>query len=215
MHCSPFSLRSRKEARPVPTRLKHPAGPQPGPGRKRMASPMCEWRNLTRAYLQSVGRGGKSVAADAASLSLHHPLTCRAKGRGTDVGSWEKAAHRSWAWRTRSRSLWCPGGDRASRKAPHCSTPAAGWERARGALEGRPAWSAQMRSWGRGVDPGVSPAGCMVNIVLTRPVTCPCLKDSGKADHIDNYRSWRWQDLTASLTSSSCQGRRRSPGRRR
>ena len=45
-------------------------------------------------------------------------------------------------------------------------------------------------------------------------VTCPCREDSGKADHIGNYRSRRWRDLKASLTSSSCQGRRRVPERR-
>lgn len=29
-------------------------------------------------------------------------------------------------------------------------------------------------------------------------VTCPCREDSGKADHIGNYRSRRWRDLSLS-----------------
>lgn len=48
-----------------------------------------------------------------------------------------------------------------------------------------------------------------------RHVTRPGHEDSGTTDRIRNSRSRRWQDLIASLTSSSCQGRRRSPGRGR
>lgn len=58
----------------------------------------------------------------------------------------------------------------------------------------------------------VDPQGATL---LTRHVTGPCLSDTGKADHIDSYRSLRWRGLKAFLTSSSCQGRRGSPGRRR
>lgn len=74
--------------------------------------------------------------------------------------------------------------------------------------------------------PGLAPARChsrcgRSRVFLQRGprgaagrVTCPCREDSGKADHIGNYRSRRWRDLKASLTSSSCQGRRRAPERR-
>ena len=34
-----------------------------------------------------------------------------------------------------------------------------------------------------------------------RHITCPHREDTGKADHISNYRGRRWQDLLAALTS--------------
>lgn len=139
------------------------------------------------------------------------------QGRGLIPAGVGADSCESWGFRRGSRSPPPPGVPRqggSQQMSPHSGAESD----SRGQMETPSPHSphrqdaAQAPGGGAGASPARAAGAALP--ALGR-VTCPHREDAGKADHIGNYRSRRWRDLRAALTSSSCQGRRRSPGRRR